>query len=235
MWYIKYCSAGKVQIESSRTADYETAVRLLRTKVAAVDRGEPVTAANSRFTFEDAAKDLLNDYIVNNRRSRSMVERYIRKHLKPFFGGMRMTNITTSTINAYIAKRKADVIVVKKAKGENEAITKLTSNSQINRELTTIKRMFSLAVQSVRMSHRPFIAMLAEAPARAGFLAADQFEDIRRRLSESVQGIAEFAFLTGWRVVSEVVPLVGRKWISRVARCGSNPAWAKPARHGRFR
>jgi integrase len=218
LWYIKYCSAGKVQIESSRTADYETAVRLLRTKVAAVDRGEPVTAANSRFTFEDAAKDLLNDYIVNNRRSRSMVERYIRKHLKPFFGGMRMTNITTSTINAYIAKRKADVIVVKKAKGENEAITKLTSNSQINRELTTIKRMFSLAVQSVRMSHRPFIAMLAEAPARAGFLAADQFEDIRRRLSESVQGIAEFAFLTGWRVVSEVVPL---RWSQVDFACGT--------------
>jgi hypothetical protein len=49
------------------------------------------------------------------------------------------------TLNAYIAKRKADVIVVKKAKGEIEAVTKLTSNSQINRELTTLKRMFSLA------------------------------------------------------------------------------------------
>jgi integrase len=127
--------------------------------------------------------------------------------LKPFFGRMRMTTITPATINAYIAKRKADVIVVKKAKGEIEAVTKLTSNSQINRELTTLKRMFSLAVQSGRMSHKPFIAMLSEAPPRAGFLAADQFEEIRRRLPDSMRGIAEFAFLTGWRVVSEVVPL----------------------------
>lgn len=207
LWYIKYRSAGKVQVESSHTADYETAVRVLRKKIAAVDRGEPVTAANSKFTFEGAAKDFVNDYIVNNRRSQSMVERYIRKHLKPFFGGMRMTTITPATINGYIAKRKADVIVVKKAKGEIEAVTKLTSNSQINRELTTLKRMFSLAVQSGRMSHKPFIAMLSEAPPRAGFLAADQFEEIRRRLPESVQGVAAFAFLTGWRVVSEVVPL----------------------------
>jgi integrase len=206
-WYIKYRSAGRMQVESSRTPDYEAAARLLRTKIAAVDRGEPVTAANSRFNFEDAAKDFVNDYIVNNRRSQSMVERYIRKHLKPFFGRMRMTTITPATINAYIAKRKADVIVVKKAKGEIEAVTKLTSNSQINRELTTLKRMFSLAVQSGRISHKPLIAMLSEAPPRAGFLTADQFEEIRRRLPESVQGVAAFAFLTGWRVVSEVVPL----------------------------
>jgi integrase len=118
-----------------------------------------------------------------------------------------MTTITLATIKEYIAKRKADVIVVKKAKGDTEAVTKLTSNSQINRELTTLKRMFSLAVQSGRMSHKPFIAMLSEAPPRAGFLAADQFEEIRRRLPESVQGVAAFAFLTGWRVASEVVPL----------------------------
>jgi integrase len=196
-----------VQIESSHTPDYDAAVRLLRTKIAAVDRGELVTAANSKFAFEDAARDLVNDYIVNNRRSQSMVERYIRKHLKPFFGRMRMTTITAATINAYIAKRKSDVIVVKKGNGEIEAVTKLTSNSEINRELTTLKRMFSLAVQSGRMSHKPFIAMLSEAAPRAGFLAADQFEEIRRRLPDSARGIAKFAFLTGWRVVSEVVPL----------------------------
>jgi integrase len=136
-----------------------------------------------------------------------MVERYIRKHLKPFFGGMRMSSITPAMINAYIANRKADVIIVKKAEGDVAAVTKLTSNSQINRELTTLKRMFSLAVQSGRMSHKPFIPMLSEAPPRAGFLATDQFEEIRRCLPESVRGVAEFAFLTGWRVVSEVVPL----------------------------
>jgi len=53
----------------------------------------------------------------------------------------------------------------------------------------------------------PHIPMLQEANARQGFFERDQFEAVRARMPQSVRGLVTFAYLTGWRVRSEVMPL----------------------------
>jgi integrase len=156
-------------------------------------------------TFDEAAKAVLDDYIVNNKRSLRVVALRINRHLLPFFGGKRMTGITTATVNAYVAHRLAQGI--RNRHGER---IKDVSNAEINRELTLLKRCFSLAMQSGRIAMRPHIGMLQESAPRSGFLERDQIASVVAHLSPALQPVVEFAYITGWRTASEVLPLEWR-------------------------
>jgi integrase len=128
---------------------------------------------------------------VNARKAREHVARRIKKGRTPYFGGWRMANITTADIRKYIEQRQ-------------EAGA---ANATINRELAALKRMFSLAIQAGKLLQRPHIPMLQERNARHGFFERRQFEAVRDRLPQALQGIATFAYITGWRTKSEILPL----------------------------
>jgi integrase len=49
--------------------------------------------------------------------------------------------------------------------------------------------------------------MLKEAGPRQGFFEREQFEAVRRHLPEHLQPVVAFAYITGWRTPSEVLPL----------------------------
>src|SRR5687768_3090268 len=113
-WMIKYYRDSLPIVESSGTSVKTDAKKLLRKREAQVDDGLPVSNKTSRLRFEDAAQDLINDYKINGRKSLDELQRRIDKHLKPYFAGRRMSIITTANVRAYIAKRQADVIVIRK-------------------------------------------------------------------------------------------------------------------------
>jgi integrase len=116
--------------------------------------------------------------------------------------------ITTSEINTFIVKRQADTIVT----GDGDTRKERTvSNGEINRELTALKRMFTLAVQAGKILHRPHIPMLRENNVRTGFFEFDQFRSLRAHLSEPLRPVVTFAYITGWRVTDEVLPLEWRR------------------------
>jgi integrase len=154
--------------------------------------------------------DVLNDYRVNRKRSLDELERRIRLHLEPWFGRRRMAALTTPDVRAYIAKRQADTIVVHKDRPGQPAVRRPVSNGEINRELATLKRIFTLAVQAGKLLHRPYIPMLREAAPRQGFFERDQFMSVQAQLPEALRPVVEFAYITGWRVPSEVLPLQWR-------------------------
>jgi integrase len=170
--------------------------------------------------FEDAAKDLINDYKTNNRKSLDELERRLRLHLEPYFGHRKLSTITTSDVRAFVAKRQDDAIVVKKAvttKGPDgnvvevsPAITKPVSNGEINRELTVLKRMFTLAIQAGKILYRPHIPMLQEDNVRTGFFEPHQYEAVLSHLAPALRPVITFAYVTGWRITSEVLPLQWR-------------------------
>src|SRR5688572_4517235 len=85
------------------------------------------------------------------------------------------------------------------------------SNAEINRELTLLKRMFTLAVQARKLLHKPWIPLLEERNRRTGFFELEQLHAIMARLPESLRPVIEFAYLTGWRVPSEVLTLEWRQ------------------------
>jgi integrase len=219
-WWVKYRRGSKAYYESSRSVRKGDARRLLRRLEGDIERGLPVTPKVGRLKFEEAAKDLTNDFMINGKKSLAVVERRVRLHLQPYFEGRRMVDITAADIREYIAKRQADRVTVKKARtikhadGTTEeipAVTKPTSNAEINRELQALKRMFSLAIQSSKLLHKPYIPMLRESAPRAGFFEPEMFRAVVQRLPNSIQPIVQFAYLTGWRIQSEVQPLEWRQ------------------------
>jgi integrase len=223
VWQIRYYRNGKRHEESSHSNNKEVARDLLRRREGAVADGIPVTAKLNRFRFEEAAADLITEYKVNKRRSLDELERRIEKHLTPFFGGRRMASITTADVRTYIAQRQSAAEVVKKAYTlkrkdgttivvpEQRRSTAGASNAEINRELTILKRMFTLAMQAGKFLHRRHVPLLEERNTRKGFFEREMLHGVLAQLPESLRPVIEFAYITGWRIPSEVLSLEWRQ------------------------
>jgi integrase len=171
-----------------------------------IQRGIAVTPQSDRVTFDEAAADLLNDYQINGKRSEDVARRRVEKHLTPFFTGARLANITTDKVRAYIAHRQVQGIV-----RANGARLRDVSNAEINRELSLLRRMFTLAVQAGKLFQKPHIPMLAESAARAGFFEPEQLASVLRHLPVEIRPVIAFAAETGWRIASEILPLQWRQ------------------------
>lgn len=190
-WWIRWYRAGKRNQESSGSTRKSDAVRLLKLREGAVARGEPVSAEMGRVTVDDALADVVAEYATNAKRTTAQVERRIQLHLLPFFGGRRLAAITTADVRAYSSQR----------------VEAGAANATINRELAVLKRAFRLAEQAGIAFHRPYIPMLVEDNTRTGFFERDEFDAVRAELPDHLRGVVTFAYLTGWRVPSEVLTL----------------------------
>src|SRR6476659_2111774 len=98
IWWVRYYRDGRRYEESSRSSKEGDARRLLRLREGDIERGLPVSPKIGRMRYEDAAKDLVNEYKANGRKSLRELEIRLKKHLEPFFRGRRMASITTSEV-----------------------------------------------------------------------------------------------------------------------------------------
>jgi integrase len=211
IWWIKYYRNGKPVYESSESRDRTTAKRLLKVREGDTERGEPVLPKAGRLRFDEAAQDLVNEYTINHRQSLDELERRLRKHLMPFFGGHRMTAIGTADVRAFTAQRLTTPIVLKPLRQGAPPRERPVSNGEINRELTALKRMFHLAKQNGKLLHVPYIPMLREQNVRTGFFEREQYEAILPHLPAPLRPMVAFAYITGWRIPSEVLTLQRRQ------------------------
>jgi integrase len=85
------------------------------------------------------------------------------------------------------------------------------SSSSTRRAMSALRRMFSLAVKAERLPHRPHIALLREDNARKGFFEEHQYLAVRAHLPKHLQPVATFAYITGWRIRSEILPLTWQR------------------------
>ncbi len=58
---------------------------------------------------------------------------------------------------------------------------------------------------------KPHIPMLKENNVRTGFFERDEFERVQRYLPEYLKSVSTFAYITGWRIRSEIFPLEWRQ------------------------
>lgn len=193
-WTIRYFRGGRAHQEPTKFTRKGDAERLLKTREGDVARGISVSAAAIRTTFDDAALDVVNDYKVNGKRSLKVLERRITLHLRPVFGGRRLADIGTADVRAFVVARQAAG----------------ASNGEINRELQTLKRCYSLAIAARKAYERPHIELLTEAKPRAGFFDRPQVDTVCGHLSPVLADVVRFAYITGWRVPSEVLTLEWR-------------------------
>ena len=120
--------------------------------------------------------------------------------------------ITTADARAYTAARLADG----------------ASNAMVNRHLIILKRMCTLAMQAEKLMARPYIPLLKEHNVRKGFFEPQQAASVQRHLPAQMRGIAAFAFVTGWRTPSEILPLEWRQVDLRQWKSCPPPHWRSP-------
>jgi hypothetical protein len=79
---------------------------MLKDREGKAVKGAPITAKVGKLRFEEAATERLHDDETNGKRSLATIQHRIAKHLKPFFGGRRMSTIGTADIaRGYSADR----------------------------------------------------------------------------------------------------------------------------------
>jgi integrase len=200
VWWIKYYRNGLPMRESSESDKEGVAKSLLRTREGDIERGVPITPKTNRVVMGELLDDVLTDYRVNGKRSLDTLTNHIELHLRPFFGEWKAASITPADVRKYVLSRQ----------GERTPQDKPTSNATINRELAALKRAFSLGVDVGKLTHKPKIPMLREAAPRSGFFEREQFEAVKAKLAAPLQPVVHFAYVTGWRVHSEVLPLQWR-------------------------
>ena len=110
-------------------------------------------------------------------------------------------------MNTFILKRRADLIVFGEGEDRNE---RKLSNGEINGELTTLKRIFNLARQNGKLTLVSHIPMLKERNVRTGFFEREQITRIVAHLPTAIRPAVQLAYITGWRIPSEVLPLQWR-------------------------
>ncbi len=194
-YWLKFYRSGKPIFENAHTTDVVEARRLLRLREGDIERGVPTGPKVGRITFDEAMADLLNEYKANGRRTGWEVKLRIKKHLTPVFQGKRLADLTAVEFRHYIARRQDQG----------------AANASINRELSIVRRAYTLAFQSGKLAAKSYVPILVEDNVRSGWFEEEHFEAVRRFLPDYVQGVVAFAYLTGWRTRSEILPLTWRQ------------------------
>jgi integrase len=181
---------GKPNTGTSHAA----AKRLLAEREAAVAKGANIHAGTGKRLFTECLQDVVVDQEANERRDIRHTRRRIDLHLAPYFAGLRIGEITSARVSAYAAKRK---------EAGAEAAT-------INRELALIRRALRLAARNGDIITAPHVSLLDESRnARQGIIEPRDFARVLAHLAPAYADVAAVASVTGWRLVSEVLPL---KW-----------------------
>ncbi|UCB51411.1 MAG: site-specific integrase [Deltaproteobacteria bacterium] len=165
--------------------------KLLELREGEIAKGKLPGIHFDKVTFDELAEDFIGDYEFNNRKSLERAQ-ISADHLKGFFEGMRIADITTARIKAYIKTRQADNV----------------ANGTINRELSALKRMLRLGAQDTppKVDRIPHIPMLKEDNIRKGFFEHEEYLSLLKALPSYLRGPVTFAYFTGWRK-SEILGL----------------------------
>lgn len=195
-WWMKYYDNGRPIYESTRTLEKREANAILKKAESKVLDGHRVTSRTRRIKFDDLVNDLKEDYTLRGLRTWDRRE-FCLARLKPVFGGLLVSGITTDRLKGYITKRL----------GERAA------PATINRELDCLKRMMVLGARCnpPKVSTVPHFPRLAENNVREGFLEHDEFLSVRGAAADYMKVPITIAYYTGMRM-REIISLKGLKW-----------------------
>ncbi len=190
-WYIEFVAGNRTIREATEFTNRTDAAEFLKKRMSDALGGKIVLS--HKVDFDDLSDLIITDYTNNGRKSLGDLKSTRLPYLGAVFGGTKAIDITTTSVERYKTLR----------------LKEKAAPATVNRELASLKRMFRLAMRQGMVATMPYIAMLAEHNVRKGFFELDQFQAILKNLPAEFQPLFELAYITGWRIRSE---LLTRQW-----------------------
>lgn len=236
VFWIHYSVNGEQVRESARTSERAEAKRLLEKRLGERADDRLIVGAD-KVTFDDLVDGFVADLKANGRKTLAETKRMVENHLAPYFHGRRAHEITTTEVEKYVAYRLDTGKPQQLRKAPPSADTRASdaaadtvaassptpySRAQVNKELAALRRMFNLARDAGRIHRVPRIKLLALQNARKGFFERAELDRLVAKLAATPSTPGEhraypdrlalipavqFAYVTGWRMRSEVLPL----------------------------
>jgi site-specific recombinase XerD len=190
-WYIEFVAGNRTIREATDFTHRTDAAEFLKKRIADALGGKIVLPRN--VTYDDLRALIITDYTNNGQKSLGDLKSTRLPRLDAVFGGSKAIDITTASVERYKTLRLKDG----------------SAPATVNRELAAFKRMFRLGLRQGMVTTMPYISMLAEHNVRKGFFELDQFQAILKHLPIEYRPLFELAYITGWRLRSE---LLSRQW-----------------------
>ena len=160
-------------------------------------KGRPFPKSVRAVRVAQLMEDLFADYKRDPTGSRwaHNAENYCWKlHLRPFFGNMRVADLSTDLLKQYVDERQTE----KNDRGKSP------SNATINRELATLRTALHRGRKSSppKVFQVPPFPMQKEGNVRRGFLRDEQYDRLARECAKEglwLRALIAVAYNFGWR------------------------------------
>jgi integrase len=189
-WWGKSYEQGKMIRWSLKTTSKAEAKRRIKLYDSRPCEEPLPSRLKSPVTWDTAAGELLEYYHAFGTRRPQEAARVLRT-LTRFFGGWRIADIDAAAVLRYVAERRRQG----------------NAPATINIELATLRRALRLAQELGHLASVPPIRTLRPAPPRQGFFEPDEFAAVVRELPDDLALVARIAYVYGWRLTDEVLPL----------------------------
>jgi len=188
IWYVSFWVDGKQIQKSSGSTNIQDAKRFRDQILGKKARGEIGVSEGAKTKCGELLDDLLAHYDAGNAKaSTARVFRWcIAANLKPYFGEMKASTLSTQKLKQFRDMRKAD------------GVTETTCN----RELSILRIALNLGRKCTpaKVETVPFFPMVREENARQGFLTDQQYAKLRDVLPDYLKPLFITAYHTGVRL-----------------------------------
>jgi integrase len=183
IFWVQIYIDGKPINQSSKSTKRSVAVDLRNKLLGKKVRGELASGAVNTILIGELLDDVLKSDIQES--TRYVWKLVVEANLRPFFGKLKASRLSTDHMEAYREKRKGD--------GRSDAT--------VNRELSILRTAFHNARKRTppKVVNVPYFPMVKETTIRKGFLSDEQYVALRDNLPEELKALFVCAYLTGIR------------------------------------
>jgi integrase len=183
VWWVRFRQHGKTVRQSTETTSERKARTFLQEREGKVALNIPVIPKADRLTLGEAADLIRRDYASNGHKSADTLELRLRHLLAHFGAAVRLSRITTAAVEVYKGSR----------------LTGKAAPATINREVSILARLGSLARRQMGLVVPFVVTKLKERNAREGFFEEDAAAAVCQYLRPELAALATVARITGWR------------------------------------